>query len=73
MSERKMTVNERLTQALAISDRNNEKLAVRLMQLEIIMGKLLDKLGITLEFEKEETSIQSPVDANGSPVEEDVN
>jgi hypothetical protein len=68
-----MTVNERLTQALAISDRNNEKLAVRLMQLEIIMGKLLDKLGITLEFEKEETSIHSPVDANGSPVEEDVN
>ena len=50
---RKMTVNERLTQALAISDRNNEKLAIRLMQLEIIVGKLIDHLGIKLEIEPE--------------------
>ena len=52
---RKMTVNERLTQALAISDRNNEKLAIRLMQLEIIVGKLIDHLGIKLELAKEDS------------------
>ena len=64
---RKMTVNERLTQSLAISDRNNDKLAIRLMRLEIIVGKLIDHLGIKLEIEQE--PLTYPVDANGSPVE----